>query len=394
MTDSRWRSSPISNALSRLGLIIAEKLVLTSCRNGRQLSYIDSRLLIHRRESQESSTPTFAFHLPRILTMDGRNDVDQAHAHTRPYRSKRHRPCDVCRRRKHACFLEDQPPCRVCRVLGTECTFNEPPSKRRRQDSTLLPPIASPSSPSGGLVPPAQHTENDITTNNESLLWTEDGDNSHEGISESFDAAEGALDPLLFSSSHDIWYATTSMFNADFSTLTNDGTGYARSGNPQTPVHTASLNGISNSGMNTTRNEPRQVEDVHSTLDEQPPHPPALDVFDGQNTFTHVQYLGPSSDIDPYLMKYMRFPDNDACNFGPFRYLQISTPSGLTNDNPQVPTYFIQSTTNDILRNRESESETLKEELAKLISPEVGVRLLGLLVSESLPLMIHLTRSI
>src|SRR5687767_11888701 len=58
---------------------------------------------------------------------------------SRPYRSKRHRPCDVCRRRKHACIFEGEPPCRVCRELSTSCSFKDPPKKRQRK----LPGVAS-----------------------------------------------------------------------------------------------------------------------------------------------------------------------------------------------------------------------------------------------------------
>lgn len=55
----------------------------------------------------------------------------------RPYRSKRQRPCDVCRRRKHACRLDGPPPCTICRLLKTNCTFDQPPVKRRRRTTRV-----------------------------------------------------------------------------------------------------------------------------------------------------------------------------------------------------------------------------------------------------------------
>lgn len=52
---------------------------------------------------------------------------------TRPYRSKVHRPCDRCRRRKTACILLAEGPCQSCASATRSCTFDLPPTKRLRR---------------------------------------------------------------------------------------------------------------------------------------------------------------------------------------------------------------------------------------------------------------------
>ncbi|KAJ9157396.1 Fungal specific transcription factor domain containing protein [Pleurostoma richardsiae] len=51
---------------------------------------------------------------------------------SRRYKSRRHRPCDLCRARKVACAIETQPPCELCRSKGRPCTFVNGPGLRRR----------------------------------------------------------------------------------------------------------------------------------------------------------------------------------------------------------------------------------------------------------------------
>ena len=50
----------------------------------------------------------------------------------RPYRSKRHRPCDQCRARKLGCQTEGGIPCQRCRAAQLSCTFDNPPPRRER----------------------------------------------------------------------------------------------------------------------------------------------------------------------------------------------------------------------------------------------------------------------
>ncbi|TIA92081.1 hypothetical protein E3P81_01670 [Wallemia ichthyophaga] len=64
----------------------------------------------------------------------------------RPFRSRKQRPCDLCRRSKTRCFItESGPPCNECKQTNKSCTFQEAPQKRKRklplpQDQNLQPP--------------------------------------------------------------------------------------------------------------------------------------------------------------------------------------------------------------------------------------------------------------
>jgi hypothetical protein len=60
----------------------------------------------------------------------------------RPYRSKRNRPCDLCRYRKVCCRIDMEPPCSNCIQNKTECTFLQPATKRPRTEP--LPIVLSP----------------------------------------------------------------------------------------------------------------------------------------------------------------------------------------------------------------------------------------------------------
>ncbi|KAH8892655.1 hypothetical protein GQ53DRAFT_746115 [Thozetella sp. PMI_491] len=66
----------------------------------------------------------------------------------RQYRSRRNRPCDLCRVRKVGCKIDTHPPCRLCSSKGQQCTFNKAsgPRKRRRieADDAMNEPTAVP----------------------------------------------------------------------------------------------------------------------------------------------------------------------------------------------------------------------------------------------------------
>lgn len=52
---------------------------------------------------------------------------------SRPYRSKRQRPCDQCRERKLGCQTDAGLPCARCRSADMRCTFAKPPPRRPRR---------------------------------------------------------------------------------------------------------------------------------------------------------------------------------------------------------------------------------------------------------------------
>ncbi|KAF9890510.1 hypothetical protein FE257_005915 [Aspergillus nanangensis] len=51
----------------------------------------------------------------------------------REWRSRKNRPCDVCRQRKTACIIESHPPCKFCRSRGLNCrSSGEAPPRSQR----------------------------------------------------------------------------------------------------------------------------------------------------------------------------------------------------------------------------------------------------------------------
>ncbi|KAL5335971.1 fungal-specific transcription factor domain-containing protein [Aspergillus crustosus] len=50
----------------------------------------------------------------------------------RPYKSRKSRPCDACRRRKVTCDMPSGPPCRRCTRIDHACTFEQGPGPRKR----------------------------------------------------------------------------------------------------------------------------------------------------------------------------------------------------------------------------------------------------------------------
>lgn len=82
----------------------------------------------------------------------------------RPYRSRRNRPCDYCRRRKIRCTMISPGNCTLCQKNGSKCTFvNEPEKKHRRSDKkpeeeeSHLPPKVH----VGPMEPPAKRLKRD-----------------------------------------------------------------------------------------------------------------------------------------------------------------------------------------------------------------------------------------
>lgn len=68
----------------------------------------------------------------------------------RPIRSRKDRPCDYCRQLKHSCHITTRgEPCANCTKTNRECTFYDPPRKRRRgRDSSCTMPPSMEDTPS------------------------------------------------------------------------------------------------------------------------------------------------------------------------------------------------------------------------------------------------------
>lgn len=76
--------------------------------------------------------------------------------YARPYRSKRHPPCDQCRRKKIRCQIDGGNLCHRCQATGSLCTFGG-----LHCPSVTLPEAASSSSPSVVVLQPTEEPNTD-----------------------------------------------------------------------------------------------------------------------------------------------------------------------------------------------------------------------------------------
>lgn len=303
---------------------------------------------------------------------------------SRPYRSKRQRPCDVCRRRKHACHFDNQPPCTVCQELGTDCTFNEPPTKRRRQTRLRLSPQATDSeirnaearSESWPSPSPARSAAAAVPI-------AEDG----------YVAENPLLDAdMLQPAGHDLWSST--MVDPELGALSLafaeglDDVGFSQGG--LFPVFnqfgTLDIPPEVSQAPHATQNI-QTGQAVNLPVPVQPTQ--ALDSQDGSWT---AQYFGLSGETDPYLLRHMRFSDEGSCNFGQFQYRCVApgivdsvSPGSQDLSNVSVPVHFIINAPRRLPDGRNDsegrdELEEMRMELNQLIDPELGTRLVGLYV--------------
>ena len=73
---------------------------------------------------------------PSTLFFNGLALVQQPVLHgPRKYKSRKSRPCDMCRQRQISCKIDIAPPCQFCQSHGRPCTFVERPKKKKRPNT-------------------------------------------------------------------------------------------------------------------------------------------------------------------------------------------------------------------------------------------------------------------
>ncbi|CAG9978676.1 unnamed protein product [Clonostachys byssicola] len=325
--------------------------------------------------------------------MNGRKSTGQSL--NRPYRSKRHRPCDVCRRRKHACHLEDQAPCRICRELGTECTFNEPPTKRRRPPR--LPTSAS--TPEGERDPDSGHYDQNSHAGSEIEAsvpndWApgqevaEDCPDYTIEINHLGNLGDSVSTEMFQTSHHDIWYATSGLTEPGLGSLSAafaegmGGVDFAPDDLfplinqfpiPEAQQDFPSLR-VPEQGGN------RTVQRSNTPIPLQPQPTRALDSHD--ETLS-AQLFGPSGEMDPYLLRHVNFSEDGSCNFGRFQYRSLfQTQTGeLSQPNSSFPVHFLISApkqSSNVPTEHSIGDTDQRKELNKIVDPDLGARYIGL----------------
>lgn len=304
----------------------------------------------------------------------------------RPYRSKRLRPCDNCRRRKHACQFDGNPPCKLCGDAGVDCTFKEPPSKRQRRETQLQ--FSSLAREPIGTSGAARRLTQTATL--EGILHETHMYRGYELPESSFWqtlSASGNDDLLLLDlpTQHEDGEAGFDDYiqreNQRHST-TNDSiqllsVEQARSSDDQ--------NCLSPSSSSSSTNEHHAAE-TPPTNPVTSPTP--IQNLDGQEGL-FSQYLGLSGEMDPYVLKHLRFPGKEHFKFLKVNYRQLAS-GGPTDAFPlfanQIPVYFTAADEESVGCGKQKLVKTddahdpaeTEPELETLVDPEIGVRLVAL----------------
>ncbi|KAI5460944.1 hypothetical protein BGZ63DRAFT_357995 [Mariannaea sp. PMI_226] len=141
---------------------------------------------------------------------------------------------------------------------------------------------------------------------------------------------------------------------------------------------------------------PRAAEAANLPVRSQPAR--ALDPQDGSLT---SQFFGPSGETDPYLLRHMRFSEEGSCNFGQFQYRSLyqgttRTELSPSDNNNAFPVHFMISAPRNPFSkdgSEEPEEHTQREDLDRLVDPELGARLVGLFLRYVFPSLPVLSRS-
>lgn len=309
---------------------------------------------------------------------------------SRPYRSKRHRPCDVCRRRKHGCFVNQGLPCQACRSAGIQCTFNDAPRKR----NTILnrPLRSSPPSPrSLGSVDASaaavHETGSDINVGDDDLAVDPDDTIHSFRQSAMIDSIHGNGNVTLDNTGHpqsdlsvplahhDFWLPASSLMDPSlglFPPLSEEFEGMVAQQQQLHDTIDPILTGIGHVAGDSTWNRRTVPLGQHSHSREPPrarlPLQPVRSLG-ALGRGTTAQYSLLAGEVDPYLLRHMQFKDEGTCNFGQFQYRCLASPTS----SDAIPVQFLVS-------NPPPSDSNPKEDIAlsTLVPPELGVRLVSL----------------
>ncbi|KAF5004709.1 hypothetical protein FDECE_8820 [Fusarium decemcellulare] len=293
----------------------------------------------------------------------------------RPYRSKRRRPCDVCRRRKTACRIESQPPCASCRDLRVECRFEGPPVRRRSRPVPVQPPLDIPDeihvSLSQDLNSSAFPNGSDEDARDIPVTRQEDTPVMAWNPGDSMDGQPLAPDLLEAVPQMASWLTML----GDAADDRMDLTWQEYPINEMVPNHRHRTE--SSSGMAVTPST------VIKSLDDMP-------------GFT-AQYLGLSGETDPYLIRHFHFASEGEARFFKVHFRQVASEgNGITLDG--VPAHFMISS-EELGKTMKPEttlhdpSESMGTKLNDMINPNDGRRLVRLFLRFIFPSFPILSRS-
>lgn len=96
----------------------------------------------------------------------GNTPVPSSANSIRPYRSRRNRPCDFCRRRKTRCDMLPEGICAMCKKINGHCTFVAQPAKKKKIEQKDSPKPLSATKNGGKASNSGNNSNTAVATNN------------------------------------------------------------------------------------------------------------------------------------------------------------------------------------------------------------------------------------
>ncbi|PLB44213.1 hypothetical protein P170DRAFT_513438 [Aspergillus steynii IBT 23096] len=243
----------------------------------------------------------------------------------RPHKSRRSRPCDLCRARKAACVIATKPPCELCRVKGRPCTFVNGPGSRRRP----LPP-SQPYSDNEAVQPESEDCGIQNPTDTGSLLTFSFPE---------FGLPEGShtqQQPSLFDTSMED-------FLIPFDCTQHIQLGVEHRNQPEAPRETSEIitHCLPEQSMPHVRATDSPVSTSRQPSLDEAAHRSNTITLD-QQTGKSYRFVGPLGELDSHLIARRRF-NQDLQSVSPYTSIlyQQTRPTGAGDSVFQPPPVFI-----------------------------------------------------
>ncbi|RDW66463.1 hypothetical protein BP6252_10098 [Coleophoma cylindrospora] len=345
---------------------------------------------------------------------------------TRPYRSKRNRPCDVCRSRKVYCRIEETPPCQLCRKLDVPCTFVEGPAKRQQTTGAFQESSAIAASLATNTAITTEQFVADQVSNLNSGAYASNVF-QHNQVSGYQDAGLSRDDGLRQSPGAPFGtdrVGSDTSFNFDMMDFGNPSFGEIDAAAPEGATNSDAAAVLQ--GQEVLGDDQDLVNENHQgrhAMVSETGVPPAEYPIDGKES-VHGLYFGLSGETDPYLLRHYRYDEhgefrmwklifrqaaNDLYNDLP-REQSVQSPNDMGGTEgsatgsqitlPPVPVHFMMAADElaheakyDTTVRQHMSAQGVRMELDQLIRPEDGSRLVGLFFNYVFPALPVVSRS-
>jgi hypothetical protein len=327
----------------------------------------------------------------------------------RPYRTKRKRPCDLCRSRKVYCHIEDVAPCLQCQKSEVECTFVGRTAKRRHVVQTAEAIQSPDDERADGITPVGQardflpRSPNSGSSGQNRRLQSSNSQPVQQiqpiiqGIHNPQHSIADQMDPGTMFDFNMMEFESLSYIGLD--TVPQDGS-----------LEEYSLL-AQRAGTIPTPRAPGTIQQIAVHEAGEPSHINSIDGKDG----VHGEYFGLSGETDPFLLRNYKYDDHGEFRMFKLVFRQTANdihniiPQGSAHPSPasysstagldlgpslrtqgrsttaQVPVQFMMAADEladdakeDTVVRKDVSPANVRDELDKLVLPEDGSRLIAL----------------